>query len=94
MANDSGDGDDLFEDLDKFFAPIKDVDWDEPEGEPERTPPASHVEVRQEQPADPEPEEPSTITVIVMGVYPAPIGDTLQTSVTDLLKHVAVSKVP
>jgi len=57
VANDSGDGDDLFEDLDKFFAPIKDVDWDEPEGEPERTPPASHVEVRQEQPPAPEPEE-------------------------------------
>jgi phosphatidate cytidylyltransferase len=57
VANDSGDGDDLFEDLDKFFAPIKDVDWEEPEGEPERTPPASHVEVRQEPPAPPEPEE-------------------------------------
>jgi phosphatidate cytidylyltransferase len=56
VAKDSGDGDDLFEDLDKFFAPIKDVDWDEPEGEPERTPPASHVEVRQEPPAAPEPE--------------------------------------
>jgi phosphatidate cytidylyltransferase len=57
VANDSGDGDDLFEDLDKFFAPIKDVDWDEPEGEPERTPPASHVEVRQEPPDAREPEE-------------------------------------
>ena len=30
MADDKHDGDDLFEDLDKFFAPIKDVDWDEP----------------------------------------------------------------
>ena len=30
MADDKRDGDDLFEDLDKFFAPIKDVDWDEP----------------------------------------------------------------
>jgi phosphatidate cytidylyltransferase len=59
VANDTGDGDDLFEDLDKFFAPIKDVDWDEPEGEPERTPPASHVEVRQEQPPAPEAEEPT-----------------------------------
>jgi phosphatidate cytidylyltransferase len=49
VANDKGDGEDLFEDLDKFFAPIKDVDWDEPEGEPERTPPTSHVEVRPEQ---------------------------------------------
>jgi phosphatidate cytidylyltransferase len=69
VANDSGDGDDLFEDLDKFFAPIKDVDWDEPEGEPERTPPASHVEVRQEQPADPEPEEPSTTEEAVEDVW-------------------------
>ena len=30
MPDDKRDGDDLFEDLDKFFAPIKDVDWDEP----------------------------------------------------------------
>ena len=34
------------------------------------------------------------IAVIGMGVYPAPIGDSLQTSVSDLLKHVAISKVP
>ena len=34
------------------------------------------------------------IAVIAMGVYPAPIGDALQTSVSDLLKHVAISKVP
>jgi phosphatidate cytidylyltransferase len=54
VANDKGDGEDLFEDLDKFFAPIKDVDWDEPESEPERTPPGSHVEVR----AEPEPTAP------------------------------------
>ena len=31
MANDERGGDELFEDLDKFFAPIRDVDWDEPE---------------------------------------------------------------
>ena len=36
MANDKGDGEDLFEDLDKFFAPIRDVDWDEPEESTER----------------------------------------------------------
>ena len=34
------------------------------------------------------------VAVIAMGVYPAPIGDALQSSVSDLLKHVAVSKVP
>jgi NADH-quinone oxidoreductase subunit M len=34
------------------------------------------------------------IAVIAMGVYPAPVGDALQSSVSDLLKHVAISKVP
>ena len=33
------------------------------------------------------------IAVIVMGLYPAPFTDAMQTSVTDLLKHVAISKV-
>ncbi len=33
------------------------------------------------------------IAVIAMGLYPAPFTDTMQTSVTDLLKHVAISKV-
>jgi len=32
------------------------------------------------------------IAVLVMGVYPAPFTDAMQTSVSDLLKHVAVSK--
>jgi len=45
VANDKGDGEDLFEDLDKFFAPIRDVDWDEPEEATERAPHESHVEV-------------------------------------------------
>ncbi len=31
MPDDEHESDDLFEDLDKFFAPIKDVEWDEPE---------------------------------------------------------------
>ena len=52
MANDKGDGEDLFEDLDKFFAPIRDVDWDEPEEATERTPHESHVEVRSEEPPE------------------------------------------
>lgn len=34
------------------------------------------------------------IATLVMGLYPAPIAETLQVSVTDLLQHVAVSKVP
>jgi len=29
----------------------------------------------------------------VMGLYPAPFTDTMQTSVADLLKHVAQSKL-
>jgi NADH-quinone oxidoreductase subunit M len=34
------------------------------------------------------------IAVIGMGLYPAPFTDTMQTSVSDLLQHVAVSKLP
>jgi NADH-quinone oxidoreductase subunit M len=34
------------------------------------------------------------IAVLVMGLYPAPFTDTMQTSVADLLKHVAQSKLP
>jgi phosphatidate cytidylyltransferase len=46
------DGDDLFEDLDKFFAPIKDVDWDEPASAGAReTPSEEHVAVRAAEPA-------------------------------------------
>jgi phosphatidate cytidylyltransferase len=48
MANDERRGDDLFEDLDKFFAPIKDVDWDERETQAASTPQEEHVAVRAE----------------------------------------------
>jgi NADH-quinone oxidoreductase subunit M len=34
------------------------------------------------------------IAVIWMGLYPAPFTDTMQTSVADLLQHVATSKLP
>lgn len=34
------------------------------------------------------------IAVIAMGVYPAPVGDAIQVSVSDLLKHAAISKLP
>jgi phosphatidate cytidylyltransferase len=60
VANDKGDGEDLFEDLDKFFAPIRDVDWDEPEEATERTPRESHVEVRSEEPPEATQEPPAT----------------------------------
>jgi phosphatidate cytidylyltransferase len=47
VADDKRNGDDLFEDLDKFFAPIKDVDWDEPASAgPPETPSEEHVSVR------------------------------------------------
>ena len=34
------------------------------------------------------------VAVLVMGLYPAPFTDTMQTSVADLLTHVAKSKLP
>jgi NADH-quinone oxidoreductase subunit M len=34
------------------------------------------------------------IAVIAMGVYPAPVSDAIQTSVSDLLKHASISKLP
>ncbi|HVF08149.1 MAG TPA: hypothetical protein VNC60_06185, partial [Actinomycetota bacterium] len=51
MAGNEREGDDLFEDLDKFFAPIKDVEWDEPASAGSReTPSEEHVSVRADQP--------------------------------------------
>ncbi len=40
---DQGNKDELFEDLDKFFAPIQDVEWPEPEA-PQEPPPAPRAE--------------------------------------------------
>ena len=51
--SDEKQGDELFEDLDKFFAPIRDVDWDEPDDPPNVDPSEEHVAVRTE----PEPAE-------------------------------------
>jgi NADH-quinone oxidoreductase subunit M len=34
------------------------------------------------------------VCVLAMGLYPAPFTDTMQTSVADLLAHVAQSKLP
>ena len=34
------------------------------------------------------------VAVLAMGLYPAPFTDTMQTSVADLLQHVAISKLP
>ena len=43
---DERDGDELFEDLDKFFAPIRDVDWDDDDEPQGRQPSEEHVEVQ------------------------------------------------
>jgi phosphatidate cytidylyltransferase len=59
MANDERRGDDLFEDLDKFFAPIKDVDWDEREASSPSTPQEEHVAVRSEPAVTPTPPTPA-----------------------------------
>ncbi len=55
MAEDKPGDDDLFEDLDKFFAPIKDVDWDEPAEPGSRAHEEEHVAVHAPE-ATPEPE--------------------------------------
>ena len=76
MADDKPGGDDLFEDLDKFFAPIRDVDWESEESTPASDPPQEeHVAVRPsaEEPiviAD-EPDEPD----VAIGAPPAAIDD-------------------
>ena len=46
MADDKPGGDDLFEDLDKFFAPIQDVDWGSDEPAAAAEPQEEHVAVR------------------------------------------------
>ena len=46
MTDDKPGGDDLFEDLDKFFAPIRDVDWEEEAPQTPETPQEEHVAVR------------------------------------------------
>ncbi len=59
MAGDKRDGDDLFEDLDKFFAPIKDVEWDEPASAGARsTSNEEHVSVRADETASMSPADP------------------------------------
>lgn len=55
---DERDGDELFEDLDKFFAPIRDVDWDDDDEPQGQEPSEEHVAV---QAAAPQPEP--TLTV-------------------------------
>jgi phosphatidate cytidylyltransferase len=57
---DQGNKDELFEDLDKFFAPIQDVEWPEPEA-PQASPPSPEV-------GDPDVDEPEGA-----GEHPGPL---------------------
>ncbi|MEX0983627.1 MAG: phosphatidate cytidylyltransferase [Actinomycetota bacterium] len=55
---DKRDGDELFEDLDKFFAPIRDVDWEDEDQPAAQSAAEEHVEVRPaDVPGTPEPPE-------------------------------------
>jgi phosphatidate cytidylyltransferase len=58
VTDDKRDGDELFEDLDKFFAPIRDVDWDEPEAPAGQAAQEEHVQVRPSEPVATEAEPP------------------------------------
>ena len=60
MADDKRDGDDLFEDLDKFFAPIKDVEFGEPASAGAlETPSEEHVSLKANEPAPTPSSEPA-----------------------------------
>jgi phosphatidate cytidylyltransferase len=62
-VSDREDGDELFEDLDKFFAPIQDVEWPEPGGDEEDVteepaePAREHVDVHTTEALEPGPQE-------------------------------------
>jgi phosphatidate cytidylyltransferase len=61
VPDDKREGDELFEDLDKFFAPIRDVDWDEPDEPTSEIAQEEHVSVRSPDapaPSQPEPASP------------------------------------
>jgi len=92
VAGDERD-DDLFEDLDKFFAPIKDVDWDEPASAGAReTPSEEHVSVRADEGASTRPAEPAA------HADPAPIDeaddeDWYDTTVLDTIEGIGVDEL-
>ena len=71
---DKRDGEELFEDLDKFFAPIRDVDWDEDDPPAPVVPAEEHVEVHAAEPAA-EAEHVTSETPPVID-DPAPVPDT------------------
>ncbi len=61
MPNDDREGEELFEDLDKFFAPIRDVDWEETEEPPPATAREEHVAVRPPEVPSPSQPEPTAV---------------------------------
>jgi phosphatidate cytidylyltransferase len=89
---DGDDKDDLFEDLDKFFAPIQDVDWPEPAGsDPAGSPPPSSAsESAPEEakpsssPTDASAEEGNVDEQANPFEEPIRIGDTLESETVDL----------
>lgn len=83
---DKRDGDELFEDLDKFFAPIRDVDWDDEDTPATATPSEEHVTVVAGEPS-PEPEpEPEPAPVVADEVEDEDWYDTGSVSVGDLFE--------
>lgn len=100
MADDKRNGDDLFEDLDKFFAPIKDVDWDEPASAGAReTPSEEHVAVRASDPPSVEPApdvEPELAVPVVSEVVVDDDDDEdwYDTTVLDTIEGIAVGDEP
>ncbi|MEP7059493.1 MAG: phosphatidate cytidylyltransferase [Actinomycetota bacterium] len=89
MTDDKREGDDLFEDLDKFFAPIKDVDWDEPtDAGAGSTPSEEHVSVHSATPVtpgNPSPDEPVTVPPAGEEAEPAWYDTSVLAPIDDLL---------
>jgi phosphatidate cytidylyltransferase len=85
VTDDKREGDDLFEDLDKFFAPIKDVDWDEP-SDPgvSSTPSEEHVAVHSAA-ADPAPAEEPVTVPSAEGADPAWYDTSVMAPIDDLM---------
>ena len=87
MADDKRDGsDDLFEDLDKFFAPIQDVDWPESDDPEPPAPPRAaeeHVAVHVEAPAPQPPGEPDLTSDPAPETVPEAVPETVVVSTED-----------
>ena len=100
MADDKRNGDDLFEDLDKFFAPIKDVDWDEPASAgAQETPDEEHVAVRSGDPEHAVPQSESQLQPEPAAPLAAEPDDEddedwYDTTVLDTIEGIAVGDEP